>query len=112
MIYFLSAAPGPGEDEDRAGKSELNMSIPTFHFPSAFFFHNSKYLPLSLLPSFMVIWYVPVKTAMSPDFATSTHVIFQLISMKLSRNPFQRFRIPSLFVTACWFGGKITASSA
>jgi hypothetical protein len=88
------------------------MSIPTFHFPSAFFCHNSQYLPLSLLPSFIVIWYVPVKTAMSPDFATSTRVVFQLISRKLSRNPFQRFRIPSLFVTAGWFGGKTTASSA
>jgi hypothetical protein len=54
-IYFLSAAPGAGEDADCAGKSELNASIPTFHFPSAFFCHTSQYLPLSLLPSVIVI---------------------------------------------------------
>src|SRR5947199_957318 len=92
-FYFFPTAPGSDEDAGCAGKSELNMSIPTFHFPSAFFCHTSQYLPLSLLPSFIVISYVPVKTAMSPDFATSTRVVFQLMSIKVSRNPFQRFRI-------------------
>src|SRR5258708_121273 len=86
--YFFSAAPGAGEVAGCAGRSELNMSVPTFHFPLAFFSQTSQYLPLSLLPSVIVISYVPIKTAISPDLATSTRVVFQLISCRLSRNPF------------------------
>ena len=45
--YFVSAGGA-------AGKSELNMSVATFHFPSDCFFQTSQYLPLSLAPSFIV----------------------------------------------------------
>src|SRR5262249_5583250 len=46
--YFFSAVPGTG-DVAAAGKSELNISVATFHLPSAFFFQTSQYLPRSLV---------------------------------------------------------------
>src|SRR5438270_9931554 len=52
--YFFSADPGAGEDAGVAGKSELSMSAATFHLPSACFFQTSQYLPVSLVPSFIV----------------------------------------------------------
>src|SRR5690349_9821282 len=54
--YFVCVVP-PAADEDApgAGRSELNMSALTFHLPSACFFQTSQYLPLSLVPSFIVI---------------------------------------------------------
>lgn len=51
--YFL-ASRAAGDDAP-AGRSELNMSALTFHLPSACFFQTSQYLPLSLVPSFIVI---------------------------------------------------------
>src|SRR5438132_9833286 len=54
--YFFSGAAGASEDDAGvAGKSELNMSAATFHLPSACFFQTSQYLPVSLVPSFIVI---------------------------------------------------------
>src|SRR4029453_6666219 len=101
--YFFS----PG-----AERSEFQMLVPHFPFSSAFFSQTSQYLPRAFVPSFIVISYVPVRTAKSPDFAISTRVGFQLISLMLSRKPFQRFRMPSLVVTIGSLGGRTTASSA
>ena len=51
LLYLFSAG---GE----AGRSEFQVSVPHFHFPSAFFSQTSTYLPWSLtgfpLASFMV----------------------------------------------------------
>src|SRR5205814_5714076 len=81
--YFLSSAPGAGELLP-AGRSEFQVSVPHFHFPSAFFSQTSTYLPRSLtgfpLASFMVSSYVPLTKPRSPDFATSTLVAFQLMT--------------------------------
>src|SRR5438876_12261473 len=84
--YFFSAAPGAGEVAGCAGRSELNMSVLTFHFPPTFFSQTSQYLPLSLLPSFIVISYLPIKTVMSPDFAYYMRVDFKLLSWWLLSN--------------------------
>src|SRR4030095_4525513 len=111
--HFFSVVPVAGEvGAPGWAKSELNMSVVTFHLPSACFFHTSQYLPLSLVPSFIVIWYVPTVNAMSPDFDASTRVVFQLMSAKLSRNPFHKSRMPVFAVTIGPFGGRTIASSA
>src|SRR5437773_6707048 len=45
--YFLSAAPGAGEDVG-TGRSEFQISTITFHVPLACFLKSSTYLPRSL----------------------------------------------------------------
>src|SRR5581483_11604402 len=106
--YFFSAA---GEVEGGGAKSELKMSVPHFQFPSAFLSQTSQYFPTSLVPSFIVVLYVPVRTARSPDFAISTRVVVQLISLTLSRSSFQPCRIASFVVSAGVFGAITIASS-
>src|SRR5262245_11841933 len=107
--YFLSGAPV-------AGRSEFQMSVPHFHLPSACFSQTSTYLPWSLiglpLGSFIVSSYVPLRHARSPDFATSTLVVLQLmVRPGLASSSFQPFRIASFVVSAEAFGGITMASS-
>src|SRR5437868_14305269 len=106
--YFFSAGT--------TGRSEFQISAPHFHFPSACFFQTSTYLPWSgtglPLASFMVSSYVPVVYAMSPDLATSTLVVFQLMARPgLASRSFQVFRIASFVVAAGAFVGNTMASS-
>src|SRR5438874_5205433 len=113
--YFLSSAPGAGELLP-AGRSEFQVSVPHFHFPSAFFSQTSTYLPRSLtgfpLASFMVSSYVPLTKPRSPDFATSTLVAFQLMTKPgLARRSAQTFLIASLVVAIGAFGGRTLASA-
>src|SRR5207244_12334856 len=107
-FYFFSG--------DGNGRSEFQISAATFHFPSACFFQTSTYLPRSLiglpLASLMVISYVPVVYAMSPDLATSTLVVFQLMATPgLASRSFQVFRIASFVVAAGAFVGNTSAFS-
>ena len=54
--YFFCVVPSAADEgAPGTGKSELNMSALTFHLPSACFFQTSQYLPLSSVPSFIVI---------------------------------------------------------
>src|SRR6266404_2224567 len=97
------------------GRSEFQMSAPHFHFPSACFSQTSRYLPRSLtglpLASFMVTSYVPLTKPMSPDFATSTLVAFQLMATPgLVSRSCQTFRIASFVVALDAFGGITMAS--
>src|SRR2546423_15435692 len=108
--YFVSAG-GAGE----AGRSEFQVSVPHFHFPSACFSQTSTYLPFSVaglpLASFMVNSYVPLTKPRSPDFATSTLVAFQLMTRPgLARRSPQIFLIASLVVAIGAFGGNTMAS--
>src|ERR1700719_1447790 len=74
--YFFSAGA--------AGRSEFHISAPHFHLP---------------LASFMVNSYVPLTKPISPDFATSTLVAFQLITRPgLASRSCQIFRTASFVV--------------
>src|SRR5438093_12308364 len=46
--YFLSAAPGAGEDVG-TGRSEFQISAATFHVPPRCFFQTIRYFPWSLV---------------------------------------------------------------
>src|SRR5205814_1023786 len=113
--YFFSSASGEGELLV-AGRSEFQVSVPHFHFPSAFFSQTSTYLPRSLtgfpLASFMVSSYVPLTKPRSPDFATSTLVAFQLMTRPgLASISCHIFLISSLVVAIGVFGGNTMASA-
>src|SRR5207302_7011904 len=105
--YFFSAGV--------TGRSEFQMSAPHFHLPSTCFSQTSRYLPRSLtglpLESFMVSSYFPLTKPMSPDFATSTLLAFQLTARPgLANKSCQTFRIVSVVVAAKAFGGITMAS--
>src|SRR6266480_7669018 len=110
LLYLLSA-----EAVADAGRSEFQVSVPHFHFPSAFFSQTSTYLPLSVtglpLVSFMVSSYVPLTKPRSPDFATSTLVAFQLMARPgLASISCHIFLIASFIVAIESFGGNTMAS--
>src|SRR5437899_11959555 len=103
--YLMSAGPSA-----EAARSEFHMSAAHFQFPSDCFSQTSTYLPRSLtglpLASFMVSSYVPLTKPISPDFATSTFVAFQLMARPDLASKFcQTFRIPSFVVAADALGG-------